>query len=275
MNSICSTCGTQFADTPQPPVHCPVCEDERQYVGLAGQTWTTLNELRDKYKTKLEQEEDRLLSFSIDPHFAIGQRAFLVQTAEGNLLWDCLSLMDQETVNLIHANGGLDAIAISHPHYYASMVEWSQEFGNVPVYLHGDDAQWVMRPDACIQFWHGETKEIWSGLTLIRSGGHFAGGTVLHWNAGAERKGALLTGDIIQVVPDRCHVSFMYSFRITSRSTLLLSSESSRLSSRSNGTAFTERSPALRFRTTESKSFIVPLSDISTQFAALLRNALE
>ena len=212
MNSICSTCGTQFADTPQPPVHCPVCEDERQYVGLAGQTWTTLNELRDKYKTKLEQEEDRLLSFSIDPHFAIGQHAFLVQTAEGNLLWDCLSLMDQETVNLIHANGGLDAIAISHPHYYASMVEWSQEFGNVPVYLHADDAQWVMRPDACIQFWHGDTKEIWSGLTLIRSGGHFAGGTVLHWNAGAERKGALLTGDIIQVVPDRCHVSFMYSF---------------------------------------------------------------
>ncbi len=35
---ICSTCGTQFADTPRPPAACPVCEDERQYVGWAGQS---------------------------------------------------------------------------------------------------------------------------------------------------------------------------------------------------------------------------------------------
>src|SRR5689334_14886175 len=41
---------------------------------------------------------------------------------------------------------------------------------------------------------------------------HFDGGTVLHWQSGADGKGALLTGDIIQVVPDRKHVSFMYSY---------------------------------------------------------------
>ena len=46
----------------------------------------------------------------------------------------------------------------------------------------------------------------------IRQTRHFAGGTVLHWAGGAEGRGALLSGDIIQVVPDRKHVSFMYSY---------------------------------------------------------------
>jgi len=49
-------------------------------------------------------------------------------------------------------------------------------------------------------------------MTLIRCGGHFTGGQVVHWPAGADGKGALLTGDIIQVVADRRWVSFMYSY---------------------------------------------------------------
>ena len=35
---------------------------------------------------------------------------------------------------------------------------------------------------------------------------------MLHWAGGAAGKGALLTGDILQVVADRKHVSFMYSY---------------------------------------------------------------
>jgi glyoxylase-like metal-dependent hydrolase (beta-lactamase superfamily II) len=63
-----------------------------------------------------------------------------------------------------------------------------------------------------VVFWHGETHELAPGLTLIRLGGHFPGGTVLHWAGGARGKGALLTGDVIQVGQDRKTVSFMYSF---------------------------------------------------------------
>ena len=37
---ICVTCGSQFAATVDPPERCPVCEDERQYVGHDGQQWT-------------------------------------------------------------------------------------------------------------------------------------------------------------------------------------------------------------------------------------------
>jgi glyoxylase-like metal-dependent hydrolase (beta-lactamase superfamily II) len=115
-------------------------------------------------------------------------------------------------IEIIKALGGLTAIAISHPHYYTTMVEWSRAFGGIPVYLNAADRQWIMRSDPCLKLWGGDTLEIGSGLTLIRTGGHYDGGTVLHWAAGARGRGALLSGDLLQVVPDGKHVGFMYSY---------------------------------------------------------------
>jgi hypothetical protein len=46
----------------------------------------------------------------------------------------------------------------------------------------------------------------------VRCGGHFPGSAVLHWADGADGRGALFTGDTIQVVSDRRWVSFMYSY---------------------------------------------------------------
>lgn len=123
-------------------------------------------------------------------------------------MWDCQSLINHDAVAAVVAAGGLSAIAISHPHYYSSMVEWAHAF-DCPVYLHSDDSRWVMRHDPAIKFWTGEERDLGDGLTLLRLGGHFAGGTVLHVNRGT---GLLLSGDIVQVIPDREHVSFMYSY---------------------------------------------------------------
>lgn len=209
---ICTTCGTQFAPTEQPPGHCPICEDERQYIGYQGQQWTTLEALRAERHTLIKEHEPGLTGIGIEPSLGIGQRALLVEALGGNILWDCIPLLDDAAVEAVRARGGLSAIAISHPHYYSGMLEWSQAFGDVPIYLHAADRQWVMRPDAAIVFWEGETHPLGEDLTLIRCGGHFPGGTVLHWTAGADGRGALLTGDIIHVVADRRHVSFMYSY---------------------------------------------------------------
>ena len=135
-----------------------------------------------------------------------------MQSPGGNVLWDCVSLIDQATSDLLNGLGGVSAIAISHPHYYTTMVEWSRAFGGVPVYLHEADRKWVQRPDPVLEFWSGRSRVIGEGLTLIHCGGHFAGGTVLHWARGAGGRGALLTGDILQVTMDRRHVSFMRSY---------------------------------------------------------------
>ncbi len=208
---ICVTCGTQFAPTDDPPAHCPICEDERQYVGHNGQQWTTLDELRARSGNVFKDEEACLTGIGTEPNFAIGQRALLAQTPHGNVLWDCISLLDDATVAEVQARGGIEAIAISHPHYYSSMIEWSRAL-DAPIYLHADDRAWVMRPDPAIVFWEGDTHALADGFTLIRGGGHFAGGTLLHWASGAHGRGALLTGDIIYVVGDRRYVSFMRSY---------------------------------------------------------------
>src|SRR5688572_19721780 len=118
---ICSMCGTQFAATASPPENCPICEDERQYIGFQGQQWTTLDALRSERSTLIRREPGGLTGIGIKPDFAIGQRALLVQ----NVLWDCISLIDDTAVQAVRALGGITAIAISHPHYYSSMVEWS------------------------------------------------------------------------------------------------------------------------------------------------------
>lgn len=191
---------------------CAVCEDDRQYIKATGQQWTTHERMRLTNRNSVRFEESGLIGIGIDPQFAIGQRALLVRTPDGNLLWDCVSLLDPALVEMVIALGGISAIAISHPHYYSSMIEWSRAFGDVPIYLHVADEQWVMRPDKAIVFWDGEAKVLGNDLTLIRCGGHFDGGTVLHWQEGANSQGALLSGDIIQVVADRKHVSFMYSY---------------------------------------------------------------
>lgn len=208
---ICATCGVQYEPSLRPPSSCAVCDDARQYIGWDGQIWTTLDELRAGHSNRIEDLEPGLTGIGTQPNFAIGQRALLVRTEYGNLLWDCITLIDDATVTSVRRLGGIAAIAISHPHYYSAMIEWSQEF-DAAVYLHEADRSWVMRPAPRINFWRGETLALFGGLSLVRLGGHFPGATVCHWPAGAGGEGAMLAGDVLQVVSDRRFVSFMYSY---------------------------------------------------------------
>lgn len=210
---ICVTCGTQFppAASAAAPANCPICDDDRQYVGPNGQQWTTLADLRASHANEIVAVDPNLSGIATAPSFAIGQQAHLIQTRHGNVLWDCVSLLDDATVDRVTALGGIAAIAISHPHFFSSMVEWARAF-DAPILLHADHRSWVMRPDDAIEFWNGDAREVVPGVIAIRCGGHFPGSTALHWAAGAEGRGALFTADTITVAADRRWVSFMYSY---------------------------------------------------------------
>lgn len=208
---ICTTCGTQYAPSEEPPARCSICDEERQFLLPTGQQWTSLAQLRKSHMATFRRDGE-LTGIGTSPAFGIGQRALLVRTPQGNVLWDCISLIDDAIVDILHALGGLQAIAISHPHYYTTMIDWSDAFGGIPVYLHAADQRWIMRSAPCLQLWSEATREILPGITLIRVGGHFEGGTVLHWAHGAGNKGALLSGDLLQVTADRKFVSFMWSY---------------------------------------------------------------
>ncbi|HZG35011.1 MAG TPA: hypothetical protein VEY87_04125 [Gaiellaceae bacterium] len=209
---ICVTCATQHAATPEPPARCAICEDPRQYVGPQGQRWTTLAELAREHSCEV-REDAGYLGVGVTPAVAIGQRLLLVESPEGNVLWDMIPFVDDAAVEAVRARGEVRAIAISHPHYYSGMVEWSRALSqaqgrDVPILLHEADAEWIMRPDEAVEPWSGDVRELWGGLTLLRLGGHYRGGTVLH----DAPRSTLLAGDIVMVIPDREWVSFMWSY---------------------------------------------------------------
>lgn len=208
---VCETCGVQAAESRFPSDTCPICADERQYVGWSGQRWTTTEAIRHGREIAFA-EEDGVTTMVLLPGFAINQRAFLIPHARGNIMWECLATVTDEAIARLNNLGGVTDIAISHPHFYAAMVDWSRALGGVPIHVHARDRAWIQRPSDCIRFWDGDTLRLTPEIQLIRLGSHFEGSAGLWWANGPRVGGSLFPGDAVQVAMDRRFASFMYSY---------------------------------------------------------------
>jgi glyoxylase-like metal-dependent hydrolase (beta-lactamase superfamily II) len=151
------------------------------------------------YKNVFRQDPvaSRMWSVVTEPQFAIGQRALFIQTDSGNVLWDCITWLDQDTIDWINDKGGLKAIVISHPHFYTTHLDWAAAFG-CKVFVADADKEWLNRSD------HDERRiylketdnEVWSdGPRALVVGGHFPGSMVLNWDK------MLLVADTLMAVP--------------------------------------------------------------------------
>ncbi|KAF2724806.1 hypothetical protein K431DRAFT_281759 [Polychaeton citri CBS 116435] len=222
---ICNACGTQYPLTSDAEKNsCKICDDPRQYVPPEGQTFTTLRQLRQKGHRNVwwqDEQQQSIWSVMTDPSFAIGERAMLIQTRQGNILWDLIPFLDQDTVEKIVDLGGLKAIVISHPHYYSTWAEWSRTFG-CPVYVGKPDEEWLERTDtegAEIRFLSETYTAILDGATAIVAGGHFPGSLLLHWQRN------LFIADTILPVPSATNpvpgkegvISFTFFWSIPNR----------------------------------------------------------
>ena len=124
-------------------------------------------------------------------------------------MWDCVPLADD--AGEAWRRGGVHTIAISHPHYYTGMVDWAERL-DARILLHEADREWITRPTERIELWSGDRLAVDDDHELVRLGGHFEGGTVCLWRGARAARGALLSGDVVQVVADRDWVSFMRSY---------------------------------------------------------------
>ncbi|SEI99099.1 hypothetical protein SAMN04487917_103241 [Arthrobacter sp. yr096] len=207
---ICATCAVE-REEPVPRL-CPICTDERQYVPDDGQKWLTLDELqRAGQQLAFKENEPGLFGIRSEPKVGIGQTTQLVVTPQGSLLWDPVGYVDDQAVKTVLGHGPVLAIAASHPHMFGVQVEWSHRLGGIPVFVAGADRVWLGRDDTHITYWSHKVA-LTEGLTLHQTGGHFPGSAVVHWSAGAEGKGVLLTGDTVFPNPDRRSVAFMRSY---------------------------------------------------------------
>jgi glyoxylase-like metal-dependent hydrolase (beta-lactamase superfamily II) len=218
---ICTACGTQFplsSDRPElypvpgndTPELCPICNDDRQYIPEKGQGWTTLKDLSDNYGVIIKKINEHLYELIMAPSFAIGQRALLVLTPGGNILWDCIALLNEPTIAFIKSKGGLKAIAFSHPHYYSTMNEWGASF-DCPIYIHERDEPWVYNKGPRIRLWSGIEHSLWDGIRILHIGGHFPGSSILHIPF-LSPEGTVLCGDTFAISPHKKHISVMYSY---------------------------------------------------------------
>jgi glyoxylase-like metal-dependent hydrolase (beta-lactamase superfamily II) len=208
-SKICATCGTQYPSSASREV-CVICNDDRQYVPDSGQSWTTHNHLLLNNSVRILKLKDRVHEFVIKPTFAIGQRALFIESEGGNILWDCIPLLNEPTIDFIKMRGGLKAIAFSHPHYYSNMNDWAETF-NCPIYIHQNDEQWIMDKGKHINLWSGSEKSLWDGIQILNIGGHFPGSSVLRVPS-LSKDGALFCGDTMVISPSKKHIAVMYSY---------------------------------------------------------------
>jgi hypothetical protein len=201
---VCPTCGANFPPGPEAPARCPVCEDERQWVPPTGQVWKTMGELAaDGLRTEVRDIEPDLFGIGARPFIGVGQRALVVRTPAGNLLWDPPPYLDRAAIDAVGERGGLAVVTASHPHMYGAIVEWSHAFG-AEILLPEVDLPWLMRPGTAVRGWTGSIEAL-PGVTLVQCGGHFPGSAVALWN------GALLVGDTLFVTDGLDRVSFIWS----------------------------------------------------------------
>ncbi|WP_183576240.1 hypothetical protein HDF18_20600 [Mucilaginibacter sp. X5P1] len=210
INNLCKTCGTEYPQGDESPKTCPICDDDRQYLPENGQQWTNYNELSTNHKVVITELTPVLYAIKIEPAFALGQRALLVLSEQGNILWDCIPLLDEPSIEFIRSKGGLKAIAFSHPHYYSTMNRWAEVF-DCSVYIHQLDEPWVFNSGSSIQFWRGDEKPLWDGMQIVHTGGHFPGSCILKVD-GLSAKGGLLCGDSLYVARSKRHIAIMYSY---------------------------------------------------------------
>ena len=209
---ICRSCGVEHSPAAEPPEACDICADDRETKVLDGPRWTTLEQLRGaETETRVEELEQDLHGIRVLPRVGIGQRALLLRTPTGNLLWDPTPFLDAAGVERVRELGGAAYVVASHPHMYGAQVEWSRALGGVTVLVAEADRRWVRRPDPAIETWSGE-RELLPGVTLYTFGGHFPGSAVAHWESGAAGRGVLLAGDTLHVNPDRRTVAFLRSY---------------------------------------------------------------
>lgn len=206
---ICSTCGTYYP-AEQAPKLCVICSDERQYIPETGQSYTKTKDLHRKHSIKLNKLHERLYEIEINPTFAIGQRALLVLSDEGNVLWDCIPMLDELTIEFIRSKGGLKAIAFSHPHYYSNMNDWAHVF-DCPVFIHNNDAEHIMVKGPHIHLWQGDELPLWDGMKILLIGGHFEGSSILHVPF-LSKEGTIICGDTLFLSPSKKHFSVFRSF---------------------------------------------------------------
>ena len=173
---FCDNCGywqRHFAR----PDHCPLCIDARHVLPKRGWHFHDLAEARRRYPCHWAELEDGVWRFFNEPVEGIGSSGYLIRTPGGNVAFEGCAVYSEEALAFIETLGGVHFLAASHPHSYGAIWQLQDRF-EPELALHPGDLIWS---SALRVTWPFDTKlDLFPGLSLHLTGGHFDGHTVLY-----------------------------------------------------------------------------------------------
>ena len=210
----CEQCGAQFPESAAPPPACPVCEDDRQYVTWTGQTWPSIEQMA-KRQNLVWREDFGILGIAPSP---IRHRAAGAAGARGRWRPDVglhLALVTRPpSASPGLAGGGDRRLASALLQLGGRLERGVRRRAGLPARRR---PACVTRPDR-LEPWTGDNHRFPGDLLLFRTGGHFAGGTIMHWRRGSGRAGCAVDRRLAMVARTAGRSPSCTAFRTTSRS---------------------------------------------------------
>lgn len=173
---VCSNCGfwqKRFAR----PVACPLCEDFRHVLPERGFEFLDLEGAEARARCVWDEIEPGVWRYRLEEPLGISPSGYVIQHPEGNVAFEAPALLDGAALDHIESIGGVAVASASHPHTYGALWRLAERFG-CEVAIAREDLGWARAFGVTRPFDDG--LELPGGLELIRTGGHFAGHSVLH-----------------------------------------------------------------------------------------------
>lgn len=191
---VCTNCGfwqKRFGR----PFSCPVCEDFRHVLPAGGFEMLDLEEALRGARCTWEEVEAGVWRYGLAEPLGISPNGYVVVRPGGNVAFEAPPLLDEGALEHIASLGGVAYASASHPHTYGALWQIAERFGP-GVAIQRGDLGWARAFGVTLPF--DDRLDLPGGLTLLHTGGHFDGHSVLHDGA----NGRLFIGDAVKLELD-------------------------------------------------------------------------
>lgn len=172
----CTNCGfwQKFFETPS---SCPICTDYRHVLPANGWSFLGLEEARGRGRCLIDEVEPGIWCYRAERPLGIASLGYVVVRPGGNVGFEGTGWYDEEALDHIESIGGISYLSSSHPHCYGALWQLREKF-DPEVILQVGDLPWATAFPPTWTF--DEGLRLGDDAELIRTGGHFAGHTILY-----------------------------------------------------------------------------------------------
>lgn len=173
---VCTNCGF-WQKRFERPASCPLCEDFRHVLPERGFEFLDPGEASRRAGCVWDEVAPGVWRYSLVEPLGISPSGYVVASEAGNVAFEAPPLYSEDALDHIESLGGVAFASASHPHTYGALWQLAERFG-CEVAVQREDLGWARAFGVDLPF--DETLDLPGGLTLLRTGGHFAGHCVMH-----------------------------------------------------------------------------------------------